>query len=232
MAVPGSPLAPDENGPRPGRRWARDHRVLVAATAAAVLAVVLVTVVIVRAGGSGDDVTTANGRDVGAAMGDAIEHATTTAPSNQSPPISTTTTRPVKRVQPPPLTIPARSSPPTTLPGAKPSSVPGAHGNLPLWGHLLVDLTPGGYKDFAVHLRKDQNIQVLSLADDGIFTQIDMFAPDRTNVGSWKGGQPGVVNGLEFSADSPLPATGTYVIRVQHTGGSDRPFLIGFFGQQ
>ena len=232
MAVPGSPLPPDENGPRPGRRWADDHRVLIAATAGAVLAVVLVTVVIVRAGGSGGDVGTADGGVVGAAMGDAIEHATTTAPSNQSPPVSTTTTRPVKRVQPPPITIPAHSSPPTTPPGAKPSSVPGAHGDMPLWGHLLVDLTPGGYKDFAVHLRKDQDIQVLSLADDGIFTQIDMFAPDKTNVGSWKGGQPGVVNGLEFTPDSPLPATGTYVIRVQHTGGSDRPFLIGFFGQQ
>ncbi len=110
--------------------------------------------------------------------------------------------------------------------------MPGPDGDMPLWGHLLVDLKPGGYVDFAVHLRKDQDIQVLSLADDGIDTDIEMFAPDGTSVGSWKGGQPKVVNGLEFSPDSPLPASGTYVIRVVHTGGSDNPFLIGFFGEK
>jgi hypothetical protein len=216
------------------RSWLDDHRALILGTVGVVAAVGLVAVVILRAGGSGGhDTATVGGGGVGRAVGEAIEHATNTVPNNQSPPISaTTTTKPVTRVHPPPVTIPARSSPPTTLPGAEPSAVPGAHGDLPLWGHLRVDLTPGGYADFAVHLRKDQDIEVLSLADDGIDTAIEMFAPDGSSVGIWKGGQPKVVNGLEFSPDSPLPATGTYVIRVEHTGGSDRPFLIGFFGEQ
>lgn len=33
-----------------------------------------------------------------------------------------------------------------------------------------------------------------------------------------------------FLPDEPLPATGTHVIRVIHTGGSHEPFAIGFFG--
>src|SRR5262245_38711104 len=56
----------------------------------------------------------------------------------------------------PPVTIPADSSPPTTAPGTEPSSVPGADGDLPLFAHLLVDVDPGGYEDFAVYLRQDQ----------------------------------------------------------------------------
>jgi len=40
-----------------------------------------------------------------------------------------------------------------------------------------------------------------------------------------------MVNGLEwYLPDEPLPATGTYVVRVIHTGGSDERFVLGFFG--
>ena len=40
-----------------------------------------------------------------------------------------------------------------------------------------------------------------------------------------------MVNGLEwYLPDEPLPATGTYVVRVIHTGGSDGRFVLGFFG--
>ena len=39
------------------------------------------------------------------------------------------------------------------------------------------------------------------------------------------------MNGLEwYLPDEPLPATGTYVVRVIHTGGSDESFVLGFFG--
>jgi hypothetical protein len=39
-----------------------------------------------------------------------------------------------------------------------------------------------------------------------------------------------VINGLEWFGDETLPATGTYVIRVVHTGGSDDRFVLAFFG--
>lgn len=96
---------------------------------------------------------------------------------------------------------------------------------------VVVALEPGGHLDFAVHLRTDQEVQLLSLADDGIETSIEVFAPDGSSEGSWVGGEPGVVNGLEwYLPGEPLPATGTYVIRVIHMGGDHRPFALGFFG--
>jgi hypothetical protein len=58
-----------------------------------------------------------------------------------------------------------------------------------------------------------------------------VYAPDGSREGWWKGGEPGVINGLEwYLPDEPLPATGTYVIRAIHTGGSHEPFVLGFFG--
>ncbi|HET8620906.1 MAG TPA: hypothetical protein VFM27_18185, partial [Acidimicrobiales bacterium] len=130
----------------------------------------------------------------------------------------------------PAVTIPDESVPPTTIPGSEPGSVPGAGGDLPLFGHVVVDLPPGGYLDFPVHLRADQHLQLLSLADDGVGTHIEVFAPDGSSEGSWQGGEPGVINGLEWHDDDELPATGTYVIRVVHVGGNDKPFALGFYG--
>ncbi|HKY66979.1 MAG TPA: hypothetical protein VJM49_11435, partial [Acidimicrobiales bacterium] len=134
----------------------------------------------------------------------------------------------------PPVTIPAEASPPTTIPGSEPSSIPVdimSGEEAPQWGTLVVDLEEGGYLDFAVHLRADQEVSLLSLADDGVETGIEVFAPDGSSEGTWAGGEPGIVNGLEwYLPDEPLPATGTYVIRVVHTGGSHDPFVLGFFG--
>ena len=132
------------------------------------------------------------------------------------------------------MTIPAESSPPTTIPGSDPNSIPLdilSGEDAPEWGTLVVDLEEGGYQDFAVHLREEQRLQLLSLGDDGIRTQIQVFAPDGSSEGGWEGGEPGVINGLEwFPPDDRLPATGTYVIRVVHQGGSHEPFALGFFG--
>ena len=36
-----------------------------------------------------------------------------------------------------------------------------------------------------------------------------------------------MINGLEWHDEDELPATGTYVIRVVHVGGSDEPFALG-----
>ncbi|HET6952612.1 MAG TPA: hypothetical protein VFI47_19680, partial [Acidimicrobiales bacterium] len=135
----------------------------------------------------------------------------------------------------PPVTTPAESVPPTTIPGSQPSSIPDEEGGetareLPLFGHIVVDLPPGGYLDFAVRLRRDQLVTVLSLVDDGIMTDIEVFGPDGRSEGGWSGGEPGVTNGIEWNEDDRLPVTGTYVIRVVHTGGSDGPFLLAFYG--
>jgi hypothetical protein len=202
---------------------------------AVVVAVAVVVGLVLAGGGDGGE------GDGGSALGEAIGSATTTTAGNRSPVVSASTTSAAagepgapSGADPaslPPVTIPAESAPPTTIPGSEPSSVPGGDGDLPLFAHLVVDLPPGGHLDFAVHLRVDQHLQLLSLADDGIGTHIEVFAPDGSSEGSWQGGEPGVINGLEWHSGEELPATGSYVIRVVHTGGQDRPFPLGFFGE-
>jgi hypothetical protein len=221
-------------GPAPAPGGGSRRGLWIASGVAAVVAVGVVVGLVLAGGGDGGE------GDGGAALGEAIGSATTTTAANRSPVVtaSTTTTAAGDAGAPtgadpaalPPVTIPGESTPPTTIPGSEPSSVPGGDGDLPLFAHLVVDLPPGGYLDFAVHLRADQHLQLLSLADDGIGTHIEVFAPDGSSEGSWQGGEPGVVNGLEWHSGDELPATGTYVIRVVHTGGQDRPFALGFFG--
>ena len=207
----------------------RSRRGVVAVLVAAGVVVAAVVGFLALSGGDGG-----GSGDEGSALGEAIASATTTTAGNSAPVVSeTTTTTAGTGVDPaglPPVTIPAESAPPTTIPGSEPSSVPGGDGELPLWAHIVVDLPPGGYLDFPVYLRADQHFQLLSLADDGIGTHIEVFAPDGSSEGSWEGGEPGVVNGLEWYDGEDLPATGTYVIRVVHRGGSDDRFALGFFG--
>ena len=212
------------------------------AAAGGVAALVIVAIVmVVSSSGGGDDPT-----ESGAGAGGALPRATTTAvPSNAGTVATTTTTTTADPDEPasdhapagadlPAVTIPAESTPPTTIPGSEPNSIPVdifSGEEAPQWGTLVVDLDEGGYLDFPVHLRSDQELQLLSLADDGVATEIEVFAPDGSSEGWWAGGEPGVINGLEwYLPDEPLPATGTYVVRVIHTGGSHEPFALGFFG--
>ena len=204
------------HAPPPPRR-----RSLVLAGLAGLAAIALVAAILVYV--SDDD-----GPETGSALGSVFGGST--IPGNVGTAVQETTMATSPRPDLPPVTIPAESSPPTTITGSEPTSVPGADGDLPIFAHLVVDLDPGGYQDFAVHLRQDQEFQLLSLADDGIITHIEVFAPDGSREGSWDGGEPGVVNGLEWFGDEKLPATGTYVIRVVHTGGSDDRFVLAFFG--
>jgi hypothetical protein len=222
-----------------------NQRALLLVAGAAVAALVVVAIVMV-VNASSDD-----GGGVGTqAIGGAVGTATTAAtlPSNAGTVASTSTTEaePDTPDGPgdaphapagadlPSVTIPAESSPPTTIPGSEPNSIPTdifSGEEAPEFGTLVVDLEEGGHLDFAVHLREDQEVSLLSLGDDGIQTEIEVFAPDGGSEGWWVGGEPGVVNGLEwYHPDEPLPATGTYVIRVIHTGGSHEPFALGFFG--
>jgi hypothetical protein len=223
------PAAPDRPPPAPPS----PRRPLVLAGLAALAAVALVVVVLVAVSGRGDGAGEEDAGRVDESAGQALGSAIGTVPSNVGTAAQeTTTSAPAAgpRSDLPPITIPATSSAPTTIPGSEPASVPGADGDLPLFAQLIVDVDPGGYQDLAVYLRQGQELQLLSLADDGIMTDIEVFAPDGSSEGSWQGGEPGVVNGLEWFGDEQLPATGTYVIRVIHTGGSDDRFVLGFFG--
>lgn len=219
-----------------------NRRSLLVAACAGVGALVVAAVVVVATSRGGDG-------DSGAHLGGALATATTvptSAPANVGTVASTTTTEggdgdggsegAPAGADLPPVTIPAESSPPTTIPGSEPNSIPAdlfSGEEAPQWGTLVVDLDEGGYLDFPVHLRDDQELSLLSLADDGIRTEIEVFAPDGSSEGWWAGGEPGVINGLEwYLPDEPLPATGTYVIRVVHTGGSHEPFALGFFGAE
>jgi hypothetical protein len=224
---PFAPGSPAPAGPRRG--------VVVGVAGGVVLAAVVAAVALAGGGDGGGS------GDGGSALGEAVGSATTTTAGNRSDVVVTETTAAgagdpgdapsgADPASLPAVTIPAESVPPTTVPGSEPGSVPGAGGDLPLFAHVVVDLSPGGYLDFPVHLRADQHLQLLSLGDDGIGTHIEVFAPDGTSEGSWEGGQPGVINGLEWHDDDELPATGTYVIRVVHLGGSDERFVLGFYG--
>lgn len=237
-----SPTVPEDTTTEPPART--PPRPALLAAIGGVVALVAVAAVMVATSGGGDGGGGgggAGGEEVaGGGLGGALAPGPA-EPSNAgtvrdgtSPESAPGPARPPSAANLPPVTIPAEAAPPTTIPGSEPSSVPVdifSGEEAPLFGHLVVDLEPGGYQDFAVHLRADQELQLLSLADDGIRTEIEVFAPDGTSEGWWEGGEPGVVNGLEWYApDDLLPATGTYVIRVVHTGGSHEKFALGFFG--
>ena len=232
--------SPPDDAPRTRRG------LVVAATAAVAALVVAAVVMVIGAAGDGGD---GEGGAATGALGGALATAGTgtSLPGNAGTVATVPTTAgadtPDGSDDPddapagadlPPVTIPAESSPPTTIPGSEPSSIPTdifSGEEAPEFGTLVVDLEEGGYQDFAVHLRADQEVSLLSLGDDGIRTDIEVFAPDGTSEGRWSGGEPGVVNGVEwYRPEEPLPATGTYVIRVIHTGGSHEPFALGFFG--
>ncbi|HEX5946664.1 MAG TPA: hypothetical protein VFY82_10325 [Acidimicrobiales bacterium] len=236
-----SHIPPEDTSGTPGptRPSGAGRGPLVAASVAVVGLVGVAIVMVV--GAMGDDGEEDDTQAIGSAVATASTEAT--LPSNAGTVATTAaTTSPDSAdgggspagADLPAVTIPAESSPPTTIPGSEPNSIPTdimSGEEAPQWGTLVVDLDEGGYLDFPVHLRTDQELSLLSMADDGIRTEIEVFAPDGSSEGSWEGGEPGVVNGLEwYLPEEPLPATGTYVIRVIHTGGSHEPFALGFFG--
>jgi hypothetical protein len=236
------PPSPQDGVPAVAPRDRGRPPVLVAAVGGVVALVIVAIAMVVTSGDRGGDDPAA----AGVGVGGAVAPADTSAPSNVGTMAPTTTEaddesgdpgggeQPSAGADLPEVTVPAEASPPTTIPGSEPNSIPTdifSGEEAPQWGTLVVDLEEGGYQDFAVHLREDQELQLLSMADDGIETAISVYAPDGSFEGWWAGGEPGVVNGLEwYLPDEPLPATGTYVIRVIHTGGSHEPFALAFFG--
>jgi hypothetical protein len=131
----------------------------------------------------------------------------------------------------PPPTFP-ESGPPTTVEGMEPLSVPGAEGDDPLFGQLVVDLEPDGYVDLPTELRQGQEFQVLTTADDGIRSRTTVFAPDGSTVAQWESsGRRGDIEGYYWDDEDVLPADGTYVFRVEHLGGAHNQFLLAFYGE-
>lgn len=129
--------------------------------------------------------------------------------------------------------IPADATSPTTIPGSAPSDIPNgimSDEMLPQFGALVVDVEPGGCSDIATRFRANQRVQMMTHADDGKMTHIEVFAPDGRSIGQWETGQPETIEGWDFYNDTPLPADGVYVFRVTHQGGSDEPFMIAFYG--
>lgn len=207
----------------------------------AALAAVLV-IGLIACGGDDDDTST---DDAASRLGEAVAEAQgggVDEPSNRGDVdvITTTTdaeTPEADRGDVPELPapdIPADASPPTTIAGTEPRDYPvGLSGEtIPMFGEIVVDLEPDGYVDVAVHLEEGQRVAVISAADDGVLTEIQIYLPDGTLHGSWEGGEEGVISGWEWLSDGDfIPSTGTYVFRVIHLGGSDEPFLLRFFGQ-
>ena len=111
--------------------------------------------------------------------------------------------------------------------------MPGAEGDDPLFGQLVVDLEPGGYVDLPTELRKGQEFQVLTTADDGIRSRTTVFAPDGSTVARWdSSGRRGDIEGYYWDGEDRLPADGTYVFRVEHLGGAHNPFVLAFYGDK
>jgi hypothetical protein len=241
----GQPMSSPHDGvpasPPPNGRWPVS---LLAATGAVAALVIAAVVVVVTAGGDGG-----SDPEEAAVLGSALA-TTATTQSNSGTVASSTTTAPddggggggggegdctgaTTSADLPEVSIPAEASPPPApegggMPGWPVDIMTGEE--LPGLGEIVVDLEEGGYADFPVHLDMDKRTALISAADDGIQTEIEVFAPDGSSEGCWvNSGEPEVISGLEWISSDQLPATGTYVVRVVHTGGSHGPFILRFF---
>ena len=197
------------------------------AVAAVVVLAVGAVVAVARSGGGDDDES----------GGATVESTTTTLPSNVGTvaPSTTEAGTPGSAGDLPPVTIPAESSPPTTIPGSEPNSIPldilsgedcarvGDARRRPRGGRL-----PGLRR---APPRASSACSCCPSATTASARRSRCSPPTAAARARWEGGEPGVINGLEwFPPDDRLPATGTYVIRVVHQGGSHEPFALGFFG--
>jgi hypothetical protein len=181
---------------------------------------------LVGCSGGGDD---SGGGGVGAIAGgdETTEPGGNGSVATVTPTESTTTSTTEALPERPPPDFPDSAAPPTTAPSSEPLSIPEG----PLFGEFAVDVDADGFVDVPVSLRQGQEITILSNADDGIYTNISVFAPDGEVIGHWEGGQPEVINGWTFDDEDPLPVDGVYVIRVEHRSGRDDPFMLRFYGE-
>ena len=223
----GEPGVPD---PLTSRACARRPRGAGRPGAALIALLVLAPLAAAACGGDGDDTASTGGegeaQSLGAALADAAgDEATDAQPSEHDDTDDTDDTASDDgasdagtddegsgdggRGAPscPAPTFP-ESSPPTTVEGMEAVSIPGANGDDPIFGQLVVDLEPGGYLGLPTHLRRGQHIQVLTSADDGIRSRTTVFAPDGSTVGHWdSSGRPGDIEGYYWDDNDVLPPT-------------------------
>jgi hypothetical protein len=129
---------------------------------------------------------------------------------------------------------PDDAPPPTTIPGSEPTEIPSglmSEEMLPQFGALVVDVEPEGCIDIATRFRANQRVQMMTHADDGKYTHIEVFDPEGESIAAWETGEPETMEGWDFFHDTPLPADGVYVFRVTHREGSDEAFMIAFYGE-
>ena len=226
---------PDAPGPAPSGGSRRG--LWIGVGVAVVVAVAVVVGLVLAGGGDGGE------GDGGSALGEAIGSATTTTAGNRSPVV----TRPRRRRPPAtpgrrPVPIRPRCRPSRSRPSRRrrrrppgspsPTRCPGGNGDLPLFGapgrRPAAGRVPGLRRAACA---TTSTVQLLSLADDGIGTHIEVFAPDGSSEGIvGRAASPASSTAWSGISGEELPATGTYVIRVIHTGGSHEPFALGFFG--
>lgn len=125
-----------------------------------------------------------------------------------------------------PVVVPA-DAPPPRLVDASTIQLPGVG---PLIGTIPVEVGAGEVLDIAVRLEASSNLGIISAADDGARTTVQMWSSPDDLEASWDGGEPGVITGAEWNAEEPLEG-GVYVFRVisRDTSGT---FELRFFGTQ
>jgi hypothetical protein len=125
-----------------------------------------------------------------------------------------------------PVVVPADAPPPRRV-DASTIQLPGVG---PLIGALPVEVGAGEVLDIAVRLEDSSNLGIISAADDGARTTVQMWSSPDDLEASWDGGEAGMITGAEWNADEPLEG-GVYVFRVISRGTSGT-FELRFFGTQ
>lgn len=127
-----------------------------------------------------------------------------------------------------PVVVPA-DAPPPRLVDASTIQLPGVG---PLIGAIPVEVGAGEVLDIAVRLEASSNLGIISAADDGARTTVQMWSSPDDLEASWDGGEPGVITGAEWNAEEPLEG-GVYVFRViSRNGARSSSFELRFFGTQ
>jgi hypothetical protein len=101
----------------------------------------------------------------------------------------------------------------------------------PIIGEVYADSVPGDYIDVPVHLEAGQ-LTVMFSANDEIYSTIEVYDPNGEVIATAEElGEPGIVEGYEFSdySDDALTETGVYVFRVIQHRGAEGGFPLRFF---
>jgi hypothetical protein len=155
------------------------------------------------------------------------------APEGSAGPPAPSPSTPCESVDSEPA-IPEESTPPTMAGDMEPGQVPNgplSEERVPQFGELIIQVEAQSCQEYSAEFRADQRVLMHTHADDGNYSDIQVYGPDGRRIAEWQTGQPGTVEGADFYNDDWMPADGTYVFRVIHREGSATPFVIAFYGQ-